>query len=184
MIATHDDAAPGHAPTTTTHVSRKLIKAPVETVWSILTKTDEALPFFFGGICETVDGLHPGAKMRMVHRNRKIAMVVGEVLAFEPPHLYSHTFRMTTIDEPPCVVTYRLAEHADGCEFSLTIDRAVPGSKLEKQMLGAQGFIGANLRALAETGRPALSGRMVGLLSPLSALLAKPSQRIGNWPLD
>lgn len=169
---------------TRSHINKTFIKAPIETVWSILVKTDEPLPFFFGGICDTKDGLGPGAKMRMIHRNGKIAMVVGEVLAFEPPHLYSHTFRMTNIDEPPCTVTYRLTEVDGGTEFELAIDGAVPGSKLEKQMVSAQGFIGGNLKALAETGRPAFSGRMVGLLAPVFGMLAKKSQRIENWPLE
>lgn len=167
----------------TTHISKTHIAAPIETVWSILTKTDEALPFFFGSICDTKNGLTPGAKMRMLHPNRKVAMVVGDVLKFEPPHLYSHTFQMTNIDEPPCTVTYKLTEENGGTDFELIIDNAVAGSKLEKEMLSAQGFIAGNLKAMAETGRPAFSGRMVGILSPIFGLLAKKSQRIENWPI-
>lgn len=165
------------------HRNATFIKAPVETVWSILVATDTALPFFFGAICDTRDGLRPGARMRMVHPNRKIAMVVGEVLAFDPPHLYSHTFRMTHIDEGPATVTYRLTPEGDGTRFELIIENAPAGGRLEKEMLGAQKFIGSNLKALSETGRPAFSGRMVGWLSPLMALMAKRSQRIENWPL-
>lgn len=166
------------------HRNQTFIKAPVETVWSILVATDTPLPFFFGAICDTRDGLRVGARMRMVSANRKIAMVVGEVLAFEPPHLYAHTFRMTHIDEGPATVTYRLTPENDGTRFELTIEHAPAGGKLEKEMLGAQSFIGTNLRALAETGRPAFSGRMVGLLGPVFGIMAKRSQRIGNWPLE
>lgn len=166
-----------------THINKTVINAPIDTVWSILTKTDEALPFFFGAICDTKDGLREGAPMRMVSANRKTAMVVGEVLRFEPPHVYAHTFRMTNLDADPCTVTYTLREVDGGTEFELAIDNAVPGSKLEKEMLGAQGFIASNLKALAETGRPALSGRMVSLLGPVMGLFAKRQQRIENWPL-
>lgn len=166
-----------------THFNKTHIAAPIDTVWSILTKTDEALPFFFGAICDTEDGLREGAPMRMVHRNGKVVMVVGDVLRFEPPHLYSHTFQMTNIDEPPCIVTYKLSEQDGGTDFELVIENAVADSKLEKEMLSAQGFIASNLKALAETGRPAFSGRMVGLLSPVFGLLAKKAQRIENWPL-
>lgn len=165
------------------HRNRTFIKAPVETVWSILVETNKPLPFFFGAICDTKEGLKPGAGMRMIHRNRKIAMVVGEVLAFEPPHLYSHTFRMTNIDEPPCTVTYRLTESNGGTQFDLIIENVAAGGKLEKSMLGAQKFIGSNLKTLAETGKPAFSGRMVGIMSPVFAALAKKGQRIENWPL-
>lgn len=171
------------APKAPKSVSRTFIEAPIETVWATLVATDTPLPFFFGNICETKDGLKPGAKMRMVHPNGKIAMVVGEVLAFEPPHRYAHTFQMTNIDEPPCVVTYELQEKDGGTEFSLIITEAVEGGKLHKEMLGAQGFIASNLKSMAERGKPAFTGSMVKLLGPIFGLLAKKEQRIENWPL-
>lgn len=164
-------------------VNRTFIKAPIETVWSILVATDKSLPFFFGSICETTNGLKPGADMRMVHPNRKVAMVVGEVLAFEPPHRYSHTFKMTNLSDEPCTVTYELREKDGGTEFDLIIENAIEGSKLHKEMLSSQGFIASNLKAMAENGKPAFSGRMVKLLSPIFGMLAKKEQRIENWPL-
>lgn len=163
--------------------NRTFIRAPIETVWNTLVKTDEPLPFFFGAICDTKAGLKAGAKMRMVHPSGKLAMVVGEVLAFEPPHRYSHTFAMTNIDEPPCIVTYILTEKDGGTEFDLVIENSIAGSKLAKEMANGQRFISANLKALCETGKPAFSGRMVRLLSPIFPLFAKPQQRIENWPL-
>ncbi|MBT8413801.1 MAG: SRPBCC domain-containing protein [Boseongicola sp.] len=165
------------------NINRTFIKAPIETVWSTLVATDKALPFFFGSMCQTTDGLKPGASYRMVNPKKKIAMVVGEVIAFEPPRLYAHTFQMTNIDEPPCKVTYELVEKDGGTEFSLIIENAVEGGKLIKEMVSAQAFIGGNLKALCETGRPAFSGRMVGVLSPIFGMLAKKQQRIENWPL-
>ncbi len=165
------------------NINRTFIKAPIETVWSTLVATDKALPFFFGSICQTKNGLQPGASYRMVHPNKKIAMVVGEVIAFEPPRIYSHTFQMTNIDEPPCKVTYELVEKDGGTEFSLTIENAIEGGKLIKEMAGAQGFIGSNLKAICESGRPALTGRLVGVLGPVIGMLAKKSQRVENWPL-
>jgi uncharacterized protein YndB with AHSA1/START domain len=171
---------PGIAPKS---ISRTFINAPIETVWSTLVATDQPLPFFFGAVCQTRDGLQEGAKMRMANPNGKIAMVVGEVLAFEPPHRYAHTFQMTNLDDAPCVVTYELVEKDGGTEFSLIITEAIEGSKLHKEMLGAQKFIAANLKAVAETGKPAFTGRMVGLLGPVFAMFAKKQQRIENWPL-
>ena len=90
---------------------------------------------------------------------------------------------MTNIDEPPCKVTYALVEKDGGTEFSLAIENAVEGGKLFKEMVSAQGFIGSNLKALCENGRPAVTGRMVGVLSPIFGLLAKKKQGIENWPL-
>lgn len=166
-----------------TNINRTFIKAPIDLVWSTLVATDKALPFFFGSICQTTDGLKAGAKYRMVHPNKKLAMVVGEVIAFDPPHIYSHTFQMTNIDEPPCKVTYTLVEKGNGTEFTLTIENAIEGGKLFKEMASAQGFISSNLKALCETGRPAFTGRMVAVLSPIFGLFAKKSQNINNWPL-
>ena len=71
------------------------IKAPIETVWSTLVKTDEVLPFFFGAVCQTKDGLKPGRKMRMASADGKFAVVFGEVKEFNPPHRYSHTMSFT-----------------------------------------------------------------------------------------
>lgn len=167
----------------TKSVNRTFIEAPIETVWATLVATDTPLPFFFGSICQTTNGLQTGAKMRMVNPNGKVAMVVSEVLVVEPPHRYSHTFQMTNIDEPPCTVTYELREKDGGTEFDLVITEMVEGSKLAKEMLGAQGYIASNLKAMAETGKPAFTGRMVTLMSPLMAIIAKKSQRIEHWPL-
>jgi len=165
------------------NINRTFIEAPIETVWSTLVATDKALPFFFGSICQTKDGLKAGAQYRMVHPNKKVAMVVGEVLSFDPPNIYAHTFQMTNIDEPPCKVTYELTEKDGGTEFSLTIENAIEGGKLIKEMASAQGFIGSNLKSICETGKPAFTGRMVGLLGPIFGLLAKKEQQIDNWPL-
>ena len=165
------------------NINRTQIAAPIDTVWSTLVATDTALPFFFGTICQTTDGLKVGAKYRMLAPNKKVAMVVGEVLAFDPPHTYSHTFQMTNIDEPPCKVTYSLIDKDGGTEFTLTIGNAIEGGKLIKEMLGAQGFIAENLKAVCETNKPAFSGRMVGMFGPVFGLLAKKKQRIENWPL-
>lgn len=167
----------------TTNINRIQIDAPIDTVWKTLVQTDEALPFFFGAVCETSDGMREGTKYRMVSANRKVAMVVGEVLRFEPPHVYAHTFTMTNIDEPPVTVTYTLTEKEGGTEFELRIDGLVPGSKLAKQMTSSQGFIASNLKAMCETGKPVFSGRMVGLLGPVFTRLAKKSQAVENWPL-
>ena len=65
-----------------------------------------------------------------------------------------------------------------GEPFDLIIEDAVVGSKLIKEMKGAQGFISKNLKALCETGKPAFSGRMVGLLGPIFAMMAKPQQQM------
>ncbi|MBI1186529.1 MAG: hypothetical protein GC206_04245 [Alphaproteobacteria bacterium] len=166
-------------------VYKVLIKAPIETVWSTLVKTDEVLPFFFGAVCETNGGpLRAGGRMRMVSRDRKFAAVVGEVLEFAPPHRYAHTFKFTQFNDAPCVVRYELKETPDGVEFSLITENVPAGTQTEKAMAQGGAFITGNLKALAETGKPAFSGRMVLMMSPLTALMTPARCRIERWPLD
>lgn len=165
-------------------VYRVLIKAPIETVWNTLVKTDEALPFFFGAVCDTEDGLKPGAPMRMVTPNRKFASVVGEVLEFSPPHRYAHTMTFTQWSDGPSTVIYDLKETPEGVEFSLTTENVPAGTKTEKSMAQGGPFITQNLKALCETGKPAFSGRMVMAMTPIMGPFTPKACRIENWPFE
>ena len=160
-----------------------LIKASIETVWDTLVKTDEVLPFFFGGICETLDGLKPGAAMRMVTKNRKMATVVGEVLEFSPPHRYSHTLKFTQWDDAPCTIIYDLKETPDGVEFSLITEGVPSGSKTEKSMASGSNYIIKTLKYIAENGRPSVSTQLMLGVFNLAAPLAPKICKIENWPL-
>lgn len=166
-------------------VYRVLINAPIETVWNTLVKTDDALPFFFGAVCEAEGGeLAVGKRMRMVTPNRKFASVVGEVTEFSPPHRYAHTFKFTQWDDAYCTVTYDLKETADGVEFSLITTGVPAGTKTEKSMAQGGAFITQNLKKLVETGGPAFSGRMVMVLGPVMGLMTPAACKIENWPLE
>lgn len=165
-------------------VYKTVIKAPIEVVWNTLVKTDEVLPFFFGAVCETKDGLKPGKPMRMVTKDRKFASVVGEVLEFSPPHRYAHTMAFTGYaGEAPATVTYELKEVPGGTEFSLITTNVPVGTKTEKSMAQGGPFIVDNLKALVETGKPAFSGKMVGVVNALTGFMTPKSCRIENWPL-
>jgi uncharacterized protein YndB with AHSA1/START domain len=165
-------------------VYKVVINAPVEVVWNTLVKTDEVLPFFFGSVCETKDGLKPGRKMRMVTQDRKFAAVFGEVLEFSPPHRYSHTMAFTQyVGEAPATVTYELKEVPGGTEFSLITTNVPVGTKTEKSMAQGGSFIVQNLKSLVETGKPAFSGKMVMMLSPLMGMMTPKVCKVENWPL-
>jgi uncharacterized protein YndB with AHSA1/START domain len=165
-------------------VYKVVINAPVEVVWNTLVKTDEVLPFFFGSVCQTKDGLKPGRKLRMVTPDRKIAAVVGEVLEFSPPHRYSHTMAFTQyVGEAPATVTYELKEVPGGTEFSLITTNVPAGTKTEKSMAQGGSFIVQNLKSLVETGKPAFSGKMVMMLNPLMGMMTPKVCKIENWPL-
>lgn len=165
-------------------VYKVLIKAPIETVWNTLVKTDDVLPFFFGAVCEAEGGqLAVGKRMRMVTPNRKFASVVGEVTEFSPPHRYAHTFKFTQWDDDYCTVTYDLKETADGVEFSLITTGVPAETKTGKSMAQGGPFITQNLKTLVETGKPGFSGRMVMMLGPLMGMMTPKKSRIENWPL-
>lgn len=157
------------------------INAPIQDVWATLTRTDAVLPFFFNGVCKT-PGLAPGAPIRMQSKNGKYTSVVGEVLEFEPPYRYAHTFRFTNQDDPPCVVRYRLEEKDGGTEFTLVNENVPAGTPTEKYMTQGGSFITQNLKSLVETGRPTGSGRFLLAIMALFAPFTPKRSRSEHWP--
>ncbi len=112
---------------------RVTIRAPIDKVWAELTRTDAVLPFFFNGVCKT-PGLAVNAPIRMQSKDGKYTSVVGEVLEFDPPYRYAHTFRFTNFDEAPATVRYVLKEVDGATEFTLINENVPPGTKTEKYM--------------------------------------------------
>jgi uncharacterized protein YndB with AHSA1/START domain len=143
-----------------------LIAAPIETVWNTLVKTDEVLPFLFGSVCDTENGLQAGKPMRMVTRDGRHVIAYGEVLEFTPPTRFSHAINFAMASE----------------ELTL-ISEAIEGTQTAK-MAKSGSFIVANLKAQAETGRPALSGRLMLMMAPLSGLFTPSRCRAELWPLS
>ena len=159
------------------------INAPIETVWNTLVKTDEVLPFLFGGVCQADGALASGKSFRMVSRDGKFATVVGRVLEFTPPTRFSHTISFTQVQgEQPGRTTYDLKEVSGGTEVTL-IAEAVAGSKTAR-MAKTGPFIVGNLKRYVETGKPAFSGAMVMALAPVMSVFARRITRIENWPLE
>ena len=149
-------------------------------LWSTVSASIRVAPSQHGGL----EASPPPSFAAAPAAAPPVACSYETVLTFEPPHIYAHTFQMTNIDEPPCKVTYSLTEKDGGTEFELIIENAVAGSELLKQMIGGQKFIASNLKALCETGKPAFTGRVVGWMAPVIAMVAKKSQRIEHWPLN
>lgn len=162
---------------------RVTIHAPIHKVWAEITRTDSVLPFFFNSVCKT-PGLEVGAPVRMVSKNGKFAAVVGDVLEFDPPYRYAHSFQFASLDDPPCVVRYVLKEVAEGTEFTLIAEGVPAGTKSEKYMESGGHFITANLKAYVETGKPTPGGRFALIMMGLTAPLTPARCRIENWPFD
>ena len=70
------------------------IKGTIDEVWHEITKTDELQVAMFNTRMHT-NGLEPGGKIHMRSGNGKYTGVVGEVLEFDPPNRFVHTFKFT-----------------------------------------------------------------------------------------
>ena len=163
-------------------VFKVFIKGPIAAVWREITKTDELQKGFFNMRLDT-NGLKPGGKMRMLSASGKYAGIVGEVLEFDPPHRYVHTFRFTRFDEPPCTISHELRELEDGVEYSMIIDGMVPGTKTAKQLKQGTNLILNTVKRLVETGRPSFGVRMLYVLFKVLEPLSPKKTRAENWPL-
>ncbi len=169
---------------TETQVFRVVIRAPIHIVWAELTRENTVLPFFFNSTCKTPDGLGTGAPVRMLSKDGKHVAVVGDVVEFEPPYRYAHTFKLTRLDDPACLVRYELRQVDDGTEFTLVSERVPAGTKTEKYMQSGGEFITKNFKACVETGKPTPGGRFALFMMGLTAFMTPASCRIENWPYD
>ena len=126
-------------------------------------------------------GLAPGSPIRIRTKSGKYTAIVGDVLEYDPPRRYVHTFRFTRYNDPPCKVAYDLKEVAGGVEFTMTITELAPGSATEKQMLQGGSLIINTLKSVVETGKlfgTRLLYGMFALLEPISPKECKTE----NWP--
>jgi uncharacterized protein YndB with AHSA1/START domain len=117
-------------------------------------------------------------------KNGKYTGVVGEILEFDPPHRYAHTFRFTNFDDPPCRVIYDLKKEAGGkVRFTLTIEDLPKGTKTAKQMVQGGTMIVNTLKSVVERGRPSFGTRMLFVLFKLMGPLTPKQCRSENWPV-
>ena len=170
-------------PETERAVFKVFIRGPIEAVWHEITKMDAPQLCMFNMKMET-DGLRRGGQIRMRTANGKNTGVVGEVLEFQPPHRYVHTFRFTQYDDPACVVIRELKEVAGGVEYTLTHENVPAGTKTAKQMNQGAALITSTLKSVVERGRPPLGVRFLYLLFKLLGPLTPKKCRSENWPLD
>jgi uncharacterized protein YndB with AHSA1/START domain len=158
------------------------IAAKVADVWKEITRTDRPIPAFFNMRMHTT-GLKTGAPMQMRTISGKYAGVVGEVLEFDPPRRFAHTFKFTNLNDPPCKVIYELREAGGGCEFTMILEDLPVGTKTAKQMKQGATMILNTLKAVMETGRPSFGTRMLFGIFRLTEPLSPKSMRVENWPL-
>ncbi len=160
-----------------------LIRGSIEDVWHEITKTDEVQGAMFNTQLHT-DGLAPGGQIRMRTRNGKYTGVVGEILEFDPPHRYAHTFKFTNFDDPPCKVVMDLKEEADGqVRFTMTLLDLPAGTKTAKQMKQGGAMIVKTLKSIVETGKLPGGTKVLYTMFKLFEPLSPKSTLSENWPL-
>ena len=158
------------------------IRGAVEEVWREITRTDAPIAAFFNSRMH-VGSLEPGSKLAMRTPDGRFTGVVGEILEFEPPRRFAHTFRFTAYDDPPCKVIYDLEEVTDGTRFTLTIEDLPVGTKTAKQMLQGGTMICNTMKNVIESGRPSFGTRSLYLLFKLLQPLTPKKSRSENWPV-
>lgn len=163
-------------------VFRVHIRGTIDAVWREITKTDEIQKCMFNCRMESSE-LAVGGKMRMVSANRKYAAIVGEILEWDPPRRYVHTFKFTNLDDPECTVRHDLEEKDGGVEYTMTLENLPVGTKTAKQMVQGGTFITKTLKRVVETGRPSFGVRMLYVLFALMAPLTPAKCKVENWPL-
>ena len=114
----------------------------------------------------------------------KFTGVVGEILEVVPPTRFSHTFKFTNMDDPPCVVTYELRDVSGQTEFTLIISDVLQGSKTQKQMTQGGTLIVNTLKSVMETGRPSFGTRMLFVLFKLLEPISPAKCRSERWPVN
>jgi uncharacterized protein YndB with AHSA1/START domain len=159
------------------------IRGAVEDVWREITRTDAPIVAFFNSRMH-VGTLAPGAKLAMRTPDGSFTGVVGEILEYEPPRRFAHTFRFTAYADPPCKVIYDLEEVSGGTLFTLTIEDLPVGTRTAKQMLQGGTMICNTMKSVIETGRPEFGTRLLYLLFKLMQPLTPKKCRSENWPVD
>ena len=90
----------------------------------------------------------------------------------------------TNFNDPEFTVTYDLESVDGGVQFTLTVDNLPLDTKSAKQMVQGGKMIVNTLRAVIETGRPALGIRLLYSLFKLMQPFSPKKCLSENWPVN
>ncbi len=125
--------------------------------------------------------LAPGKKIAVRTPDGKFTFVVGEVLEYDPPHRFSHTFKFTAHDDPPCRVTYELKEVDGGVELTLTSEDVPADTKTGKSMGRGNDMIVNNVKRLVEKGNLSFGVRCMYRIFGWLQWMTPKRCRTKNW---
>jgi uncharacterized protein YndB with AHSA1/START domain len=165
-------------------VFRIFIKADIQRVWRELTKQGEAQGAVFNAWLHSTGALGAGMPMQMRTGTGRHVIVDGRVEVFEPPHRFVHTHRFTQFDDPVCRVSYELRPVGDGVEVTLKVSGMPSGTRTAKSMAGGGKSILASLKAICETGRPALGTRLMYWMFDHMEFMLPARTKSEHWPLS
>ncbi len=163
-----------------TKVFKTRIRGSVEDVWREITKTNEVQGVMFNMKLES--SLQVGERAHYLSPDGKYTGIVGEVLEFDAPRRYAHSFKFTNYEEPGCHVLHEVEDGGDGeVEYRMTCTEMVPDTKTTKQMTQGGDMIVKNLKALVETGKLPFGTRMLYGVFALTAPLSPKKTLTENW---
>lgn len=146
------------APAAPQHVWELFIRATPLAVWTILTDDEKTPLWQHFNMSSVTDWAVGGA---ITYRVGDAAMIVGEVLAVEPPHRFVHSFRAqwspAVAADPASRVTWLLEPVGDAaCKLTLIHDDFGGETETSKAVVGGWPEALSRLKTLAETGVPFL----------------------------
>ncbi len=163
-----------------TKVFKTRIRGTVEAVWREITKTNEVQGVMFNMKLDS--SLEVGERAHYLSPNGKYTGIVGEVLEFEAPRRYAHSFKFTNYEEPGCTVLHEVEDVGEGeVEYRMTCSEMVPDTKTTKQMTQGGGMIVSNLKTLVETGKLPFGTRLLYGIFALTAPFSRKKMLTENW---
>lgn len=163
-------------------LARITIRGSAEAVWRELTKNNEPQAAVFNAWLHAQSFI-PGARLQMRTADGKNVLVVGEIVDFDPPRRFAHTFRFTLYDDAPCTVIYDLKPVPEGVEVTLTVENLPVGTRTARQMQVGKTQIVTRLKSVVETGRAPLGARIVYAVLGRLGFMLPARTRAANWPL-
>lgn len=165
-------------------VFRTTIRGTAEAIWHELTKTDSPQKAVFNALMVNT-GFHTGAAVQMRTADRRRTLVVGEILEYDRPRRFAHTFRFTQFDDAPCTVIYELSPQADGTVIvTLTVENIPTGTRTEREMGKGGTSILTSLKSIVETGNVPPGTRLMYVMFGMLGFVLPKRTLADHWPLQ
>lgn len=127
------------------------IDAPLDAVWRELTQPGVVQRAYFDSVLES--DLEPGSAIAYRTPNGKHTFIKGEVVAFEPPRRFAHTFTFMNLPDAPTQVAYSLEPDGEGTCVTIQHTGFEGETKTWREVGRGWPFILGNLKSILERGK-------------------------------